>query len=99
MSKRKAIEVEAMADMTRREVRLTNAVANILISRHAMCIDCAIKMAVAFTRGQRSKHFRSRSSLCSDACFQAMREFFEETLGSKGERVSVPVDDLIPTLQ
>jgi hypothetical protein len=96
--RKKSIEVEAMADMTRREVRLTNAVANIMINKHHMCIDCAIEMAVAFIKSQRSKHSHIRTSgPCSDACTEALREFFKETLGSEEQRVSI--DDLPPTVQ
>jgi hypothetical protein len=45
---RKHIEVAAMRGMTRKQVRMTNAV----VHKHAMCLDCAIKFAVAFVWGQ-----------------------------------------------
>jgi hypothetical protein len=87
---RKHIEVEAMRGMTRKQARLTNGVANTLVSKHGMCLDCAIKFAVAFVWGQE----RSESNPvhaeppCSSACSGALVEFFEETLGCKPEPVS-----------
>jgi ribosomal protein S26 len=73
MSKPKSIGVKAMADMTRREVHFTNSVANTLIDKHHMCIDCAIKFGVAFIKSQRSKHSHIRTSgPCSDSCAEAL---------------------------
>jgi hypothetical protein len=97
--KRKRIAVEAMADMTRYEVSFTNRVANILLNRHRMCLDCAIKMSVAFVKGQRPEHEHNpvTAKLCSNVCARPMCEFYEETLGVRGERVSV--DDLPPRAQ
>jgi hypothetical protein len=93
------IEVEAMSDMTRREVRITNGVANTLIEQHHMCLDCAIKMAVALVQSQRPEHEHVpvTTRFCSEVCANALREFFEKTLGVKGELVSL--DDLPPTGQ
>ena len=88
MSKR-VIEVEAMTAMNRKQVRLTNAVANCLVSKHAMCLDCAIKFSVAYVWGQdRQAHNPTSAKFCSEACGKALVEFFEETLGSKPEPVS-----------
>jgi hypothetical protein len=83
------IEVEAMTGMNRKQVRLTNGVANCLVRKHAMCLDCAIKFSVAFVWGQSGKQMGT-GPLCSVACSGALVEFFEETLGSKGEEVTDP---------
>ena len=93
MSKRKPrhIEVAAMTGMNRKQVRMTNNVAHILTGKHAMCLDCAIKFAVAFVWGQSGKP-TSTGPLCSSACSGALVEFFEETLGSKAEEVTDPAE-------
>ena len=92
MSKRKPrhIEVAAMTGMNRKQVRMTNNMAHILTGKHAMCLDCAIKFAVAFVWGQeRSENNPYHAEPpCSAACSGALVEFFEETLGSKPEPVS-----------
>jgi hypothetical protein len=82
--------------MNRKQVRMTNNVAHILTGKHAMCLDCAIKFAVAFVWGQSGKP-TSTGPLCSSACSGALVEFFEETLGSKGEEVSP--DELPPEVR
>ena len=88
MSKR-VIGVEAMHGMNRKQVRLTNAVANCLVSKHAMCLDCAIKFSVAWVWGQKRKPTNPTSvKFCSATCGNAVCEFFEETLGSKPEPCS-----------
>jgi hypothetical protein len=66
------IEVGAMAGMTRKQVRITNEVANTLINKHHMCLDCAISAAAAFVWG---KLRPSRCKLCSEDCNDAMIEF------------------------
>jgi ribosomal protein S26 len=81
--KLKRIEVAAMADMTRREARVTNRLMNDLVERHHMCVDCAINMAVMFVKSRRPvQHVPLipflRTRLCSDACCEAFREFCEE---------------------
>jgi ribosomal protein S26 len=88
--KKKYVEVAAMADMSRRERRITNNLANALVARHHMCLDCAIKNAVALVKSQRPEHEHTpiAGGLCSDACGEALREFFE-SMGVKGE----PVDE------
>jgi hypothetical protein len=53
MAKTKHTEVEAMAGMTRKQVRITNGVANTLINKHHMCVDCAIDAAAPQTDQQR----------------------------------------------
>jgi hypothetical protein len=88
---RRVIEVEAMAGMTRKQVRMTNGVANTLVRKHGMCLDCAIKFSVAFVWGQSGKPTRT-GPLCSSACSGALVEFFEETLGSKAEEVTDPAE-------
>jgi len=92
MSKRKPrhIEVAAMTGMNRKQVRMTNNVAHILTGKHAMCLDCAIKFAVAFVWGQeRSENNPVHAGPpCSRACSTALCEFFEETLGCTPEEVS-----------
>jgi hypothetical protein len=99
MTKRKQIEieVEAMADMTRREVRITNGVMNTLVDRHHMCVDCAVEAAVGIVKSQRPDHVPHVAKLCSNACGRALCEFYEETVGVKGELVSE--DDLPTTAQ
>jgi hypothetical protein len=82
---RKHIEVEAKTGMNRKQVRLTNAVANTLVRKHAMCLDCAIKLAVAFVWGQSGKP--TQFEPCSAVCGHAVLEFCEETFG-KPEPVS-----------
>jgi len=86
MRKQKRIEVQAMAGMTRKQVKMSNGVANTLISQHGMCLDCAIKFAVAFVWGQERNP--TKVEFCSKACGNAVLEFFEQTLGSEPERVS-----------
>jgi hypothetical protein len=90
MTAKKHIEVEAMSGMTRKQVRMTNGLANMLIGKHGMCLDCAIKFAVALVWGQdRADNNPAHAGpLCSSACGGALVEFFEETLGVKGEPVS-----------
>jgi hypothetical protein len=83
------IEVAGMVGMNRKQVRMTNNVAHILTRKHAMCLDCAIKFAVAFVWGQSGKPMGT-GPFCSEACSGALVEFFEETLGSKGEEVTDP---------
>jgi hypothetical protein len=86
----KTIHVEAMRGMNRKQAKLTNGVANCLIRKHGMCLDCAIKFAVAFVWGQERSESNPTSTgpLCSAACSGALEEFFEETLGCKPEPVS-----------
>jgi hypothetical protein len=92
--RKRVIEVEGMTGMHSKQVRMTNNIAHILTGKHGMCLDCAIKMSVAFVWGQE----RSESNpvhagpLCSSACGDALVEFFEETLGSKGEEVTDPAE-------
>jgi hypothetical protein len=76
--------------MNRKQVRMTNNVAHILTGKHAMCLDCAIKFAVAFVWGQERSESNPvhAGSPCSEACDGALVEFFEETLGCKGEEAS-----------
>jgi hypothetical protein len=91
MSKHRYIEVEGMTGMNRKQVRMTNNVAHILTDKHGMCLDCAIKNAVAFVWGQeRADNNPARGFLCSAACSGALTEFFEETLGCVGEEVTDP---------
>jgi hypothetical protein len=81
-------EVEAMAGMNRRQIRIVNGVANTLVNRHHMCLDCAIAAAVAFTIGlDRPTHHPTTSRFCSQACADAMHEFMTDTLDCKGEIV------------
>ena len=88
----KTIHVEAMRGMSRKQARLTNNVAHILTRKHGMCLDCAIKMAVAFVWGQdrADNNPVHAGPLCSSACGGALVEFFEETLGCQGEEVTDP---------
>jgi hypothetical protein len=87
----KCIEVEAMAGMSRKQVRMTNNVAHLLTGKHGMCLDCAISNAVAFVWGQdRADNNPAHGKLCSEACSGALSEFFEETLGLKPEEVTDP---------
>jgi hypothetical protein len=88
----KTIHVEAMRGMTRKQARMTNNVAHILTGKHGMCLHCAIKMSVAFVWGQDrpASNPVHVGPLCSSACGGALEEFFEETLGSKGEEVTDP---------
>src|SRR5262249_43410522 len=88
---RKTIYVEGMQGMNRKQARLTNGVANCLIRKHGMCLDCAVKFAVAYTWGTSGKPMGT-GPLCSSACSGALVEFFEETLGSKGEEVTDPAE-------
>jgi hypothetical protein len=92
MRKHRYIEVVAMTGMNRKQVRMTNNVAHILTGKHAMCLDCAIKMSVAFVWGQDRPESNPvhAGPLCSSACGGALVEFFEETLGIKGEEVTDP---------
>jgi len=65
-----------MADMTRREVRITNRVANALVNRHHMCLDCAIKVAVAFAKSHQRPEHEHRpvtTNLCSSVCVTTCR--------------------------
>jgi hypothetical protein len=71
--------------MTRKQAKLTNSIANCLIRKHHMCLDCAISNAVAFVLGQ--DHKPMRGALCSEACGDALVEFLEQTLGCEGEPV------------
>jgi hypothetical protein len=87
--RKREIEVAGMVGMNRKQVRLTNGVANCLVRKHHMCLDCAIKFAVAYAWGTSGKPTRT-GPLCSEACSGALVEFFEETLGSKGEEVTDP---------
>lgn len=89
MSKRRVIGVAGMTGMNRAQCQLTNAVAHCLTGKHHMCLDCAIKFAVAYTWGTSGKPTRT-GPMCSAACSGALVEFFEETLGSKGEEVTDP---------
>ena len=89
--KRRHIEVAGMVGMNREQCQLTNGVANCLVRKHHMCLDCAIKFAVAYTWGTSGKP-TSTGPLCSAACSGALVEFFEETLGSKGEKVTDPAE-------
>jgi hypothetical protein len=99
MTEPKRIEVAAMADMTRREARITNLLANDLVERHHMCVDGAIEAAVAMVKSDRPEHEHKpvTTRFCSNACAQAMCEFYEETVGVRGELVSA--DDLPPPMQ
>jgi len=89
--KRRTIGVAGMAGMNREQCRLTNAVAHCLTGKHGMCLDCAIKFAVAYTWGTSGKP-TDAGPMCSSACSSALVEFFEETLGSKGEEVTDPAE-------
>jgi hypothetical protein len=83
------IEVEAMSGMNRKQVKLTNGIANILVNKHHMCLDCAIQFSVAWVWGQdRTERNPTSATFCSQACGGAVQDFFEETLGIKGEPVS-----------
>jgi hypothetical protein len=95
--KRIPITVAAMADMTRREARVTNRLMNDLVERHHMCVDCAINIAVMFVKWRRPvQHVPLipflRTRLCSDACIGALREFCENMKW-------VPVDGPPPPMQ
>ena len=98
MTKPKRIEVAAMADMTRREKRVTNRLMNDLVERYHMCVDCAINMAVMFVKWRRPVQQPNvpflRTRLCSDACIGALREFCEEM-----DMKWVPVDGTPPPPQ
>src|SRR6516162_1006643 len=89
---RRIIKVAGMTGMNRKQVKLTNGVANCLVRKHGMCLDCAIKFSVGFVWGQdRPEHNPMQiGPLCSAACSDSLVEFFEETLGSKGEEVTDP---------
>ena len=84
----KTIHVEAMRGMARKQARLTNNVAHMLTDKHGMCLDCAIRNAVAFVWGlDRPEHSPTYGAFCSEACGDALREFLEQTLGCKPEPV------------
>jgi hypothetical protein len=87
-------EVEGMNGMTRKQVRITNVVANTLIGVHGMCIDCAIKCAVAFVWCQDQSRPPMRTELCTSVCKDALREFFTNTLGCTPKEVR---SDELPT--
>jgi len=86
------IEVEDMEGMSRKQVRITNNVANTLIGDHAMCMDCAIAVAVSFVwsrSGETNKP--KRAYLCSAVCGDAIREFAERYFQFEGK---IPLEQL-----
>jgi hypothetical protein len=71
------IEVEAMEGMTRKQVRITNNIANALIADHAMCVDCAINVSFVWgASGAKNKPMCFHP--CSQACDGALLEFMHE---------------------
>jgi hypothetical protein len=64
-----------MAGMTRKQVRMTNGVANTLVNKHGMCLDCAIKFAERFVCRERPEHDAGFVEFCCEACAGAMMEF------------------------
>jgi hypothetical protein len=90
MTKPRRIGVEAMDGMTRKQVRITNAVANDLIAA-GMCRDCAVNIAVDLTWTQIEPRTTKRRQtwLCSEACSDVFQEFAEEMLCGPFEEVPV----------
>jgi hypothetical protein len=62
---KREIEVAGMVGMTHKQAKLTNMVAKCLTGKHGMCLDCAIKFAVAFVLGQSGKLLCAE---CDHAC-------------------------------
>jgi superfamily II helicase len=92
MTKPRRIGVEAMDGMTRKEVRITNAVANTLIGKHHVCQKCAIESAVAFVWANCRGRYQ-RTYPCSEACVDALEEFIVDLYGEGKEvRQSVLAD-------
>jgi hypothetical protein len=79
-----------MEGMTKRQIRMTNRVANDLISEFHICETCAIALAPMLVRWHvanvENKTFaHQRTPICSQACNDGFIEFMAEYFGPAEE--------------